>query len=111
MSQSVQGHYGSQGNGNLVGVMQTDFDPNVKKQLIPQPNDNNKTLITASGGHMRGGSYNVDRGQFQSTQQLNSNSGQPPMTIKQNSSGSKSITDSKKKIGSKQASINSKGNF
>ena len=36
---------------------------------------------------MRGGSYNVDRGQFQSTQQLNSNSGQPPMTIKQNSSG------------------------
>ena len=59
MSQSVQGHYGSGGNGNLVGVMngQTDFDANVKKQLIPQPNDNNKTLITASGGVSNIGSY------------------------------------------------------
>lgn len=76
MSQTVQGHYGNNGGGNsnLVSVMnaQGELDSSVKKQLIPQPNDNNKTLVTASGGHMRGGSYNVDRGQFQSTQQLNS---------------------------------------
>ena len=57
MSQSVQGHYGSQGGNNLVGAMQTDFDSSIKKQLIPQPNDNNKTLITASGGVSRIGSY------------------------------------------------------
>lgn len=59
MSQTVQGHYGSNGNnGSLVGVMnaQGEFDAAVKKQLIPQPNDNNKTLVTASGGVSNDGS-------------------------------------------------------